>query len=155
MEDFAQFIPYQMKLAMKGFEKQGSDYTAHYNLSIGQSYILISLLEENGSTLTRVGQRANLESSTLTNMVDRMERDGLVERKPSRLDRRTIRLYITDKGREIGCKIYEEACRHDAAIQAALGEYRDAWYEIVKRMGKFIADGYEPADNSSLISGKE
>ncbi|NLW92519.1 MAG: MarR family transcriptional regulator [Syntrophomonadaceae bacterium] len=145
MEDFAQFIPYRMKMVMKGFEKQGTDYTARYNLSMGQSYILIALIEEDGSPLTRVGQRANLESSTITNMVDRMERDGLVERRPSRLDRRTILLYITDKGREIGKIIYDEACQHNAAIEASLGEYREAWFEIVKRMEKFIADGYQPS----------
>lgn len=147
MEDFVQFIPYQMKMAMKGFEKQGTDYTARYNLSMGQSYILIALMEEDGSTLTRVGQRANLESSTITSMVDRMERDGLVTRRPSQEDRRTIRLYITDKGRETGTKIYKEACRHNAAIEAALGEYREAWSEIAKRMGKFISDGYQPAED--------
>jgi|GEM_PF-364249 len=148
MQDFSQFIPYQMKLAMKGFEKQGTDYTARYNLSMGQSYILCALLEEDGSSLTRVGQRANLESSTLTTMVDRLERDRLVERRPSTEDRRTTHLYITNKGREIGSEIYEEACRHNAAIEAALGDHKDAWYEIVKRMGRFIAEGYEAANSA-------
>jgi len=143
MQDFSQFIPYQMKMAIKGFEKQGTDYTARYNLSMGQSYILCALMEEDGSTLTRVGQRANLESSTLTTMVDRLERERLVERRPSSEDRRTTHLYLTNKGREISTIIYEEACRHNAAIETALGDYKDAWYEIVKRMGKFIADGYE------------
>lgn len=142
MEDFAQFIPYQMKIAMRGFEKQGADYLARYNISIGQSYVLCALLEEDGSTLTRVGQRANLESSTLTTMVDRLERDRLVERRPSVEDRRTTHLFITDKGREIGTFIYEEAARHNQAIQAALGDHQDAWYEIIKRLGKFFADGY-------------
>jgi len=146
MEDFSKFIPYQMKLAMKGFEKQGTDYLSRYGISMGQSYILCALLEEDGSSLTWVGQRANLESSTLTTMVDRLERDRLVERRPSTEDRRTTQLYITDKGKEIGNIIYEEACRHNEAIRGALGDCSDAWYEIVQRLGRFIADGYEPAD---------
>lgn len=148
MEDFSKFIPYQMKLVMKGFEKQGADYLASYNISMGQSYILCALLEEDGSTLTRVGQRANLESSTLTTMVDRLERDRLVERRPSTEDRRIIRLYITDKGRETGNIIYEEACRHNEAIKAALGDCTDAWCEIVRRLEKFIADGYVPVNGN-------
>lgn len=148
MEDFGQFIPYQMKLAMRGFEKQGLDYLAHYNISMGQSYILCALLEEDGATLTRVGQRANLESSTLTTMVDRLERGGLVERQPSAEDRRTTHLYITDKGRAIGTIIYEEAYRHNEAIEAALGDCKEAWYKIIERLGKFFADGYEASDNN-------
>lgn len=146
MEDFSKFIPYQMKLVMKGLDKQGMDYLAHYNISMGQAYILSALLEQDGSTLTRLCQRANLESSSLTTMVDRLERDGLVERRPSTEDRRTTLLYITDKGREIGTSIYEEGLKHNDAILAALGEYKDEWYEIIKRLGKFIEDGYEVSD---------
>lgn len=148
MEDFSLFIPYQMKLIMKGLEKQGADYLARYNISMGQAYILNSLIEQNGSTITRVGQRANLESSSLTTMIDRLERDRLVERRPSTEDRRIILLYITDKGREVGTAIYEEAYNHNEAIRTALGDFKNAWYEINKRMGKFIEDGYEVQDSN-------
>lgn len=128
---------------MKGLEKQGADYLARYNISMGQGYILVALLEQDGSTITRVGQRANLESSTLTTMLDRLERDHLVERRLSTEDRRITRLYITDKGREIGTIIYEESYNHNKAIRAVLGDHIDAWHEIIKRMGQFIEDGYE------------
>ncbi len=148
MEDFSKFIPYQMKLVMKGLEKQGKDYLAHYNISMGQAYILVSLLEQDGSTLTRVRQRANLESSSLTTMVDRLERDQLVERRPSIEDRRITLLYITDKGREIGTYIYEEGLKHNEAILAILGDYKDAWHEIIKRLGKFIEEGYKVSDGN-------
>lgn len=147
MEDFSKFMPYQMKLVMKGLDKQGMDYLARYNISMGQAYILSSLLEQDGSTLTRVCQRANLESSSLTTMVDRLERDGLVERRPSTEDRRITLLYITDKGRKIGTSIYEEGLKHNEAILSALGDYKDEWYEIIKRLGKFIEDGYGVSDD--------
>lgn len=148
MEDFSKFVPYQMKLVMKGLEKQGMDYLANYKISMGQAYILSSLLEQDGSTLTRVCQRANLESSSLTTMVDRLERDQLVERRPSIEDRRITLLYLTDKGREIGNSVYEEGIKHNEAILSALGDYKDTWFEIIKRLGKFIDDGYEVSDDN-------
>lgn len=148
MEDFSKFIPYQMKLVMKGLEKQGMDYLAHYNISMGQAYILSALLEQDGSTLTRLCQRANLESSSLTTMVDRLERDQLVERKPSTEDRRITLLYLTDKGRKIGNAVYVEGVKHNEAILAALGDHKDEWYEIIRRLGKFIEDGYEVSDSN-------
>lgn len=144
MEDFSLFVPYQMKLLMKGLEKQGTDYLSRYGISMGQAYILNALLEQDGSTISRVGQRANLESSSLTTMIDRLERDRLAERKPSTEDRRIILLYITEKGREIATSIYEEGLRHNEAILTALGDRKDAWFDIVKRLGKFIEEGYEP-----------
>ncbi len=132
-----------------------SDYLAYYNISMGQAYILVSLLEQDGSTLTRVCQRANLESSSLTTMVDRLERDQLVERKPSTQDRRITLLYITDKGKKIATRIYEEGLKHNEAILAILGEYKDAWYQIIKRLGKFIEDGYEVSDENITRSNSK
>lgn len=122
---------------------------------MGQAYILVSLLEQDGSTLTRVCQRANLESSSLTTMVDRLERDQLVERKPSTQDRRITLLYITDKGKKIATRIYEEGLKHNEAILAILGEYKDAWYQIIKRLGKFIEDGYEVSDENITRSNSK
>lgn len=132
-----------------------SDYLAYYNISMGQAYILVSLLEQDGSTLTRVCQRANLESSSLTTMVDRLERDQLVERKPSTQDRRITLLYITDKGKKIATRIYEEGLKHNEAILAILGEYKDAWYQIIKRLGKFIEDGDEVSDENITRSNSK
>ncbi len=146
MQDFSKFVPYQIKLIMKGLEKQGADYLARYSISMGQAYILSSLLEQDGSTLTRLCRRANLESSSLTTMVDRLERDGLVERRPSGEDRRITLLYITDKGREIGRAVFEEAVAHNQAILTVLGDYHDIWEEINQRLGKFIVDGYQVTD---------
>jgi DNA-binding MarR family transcriptional regulator len=57
-------------------------------------------------------------------------------------------LYLTDKGREIAKSNFEESIKHNKAILAALGDYKDAWDEIVKRLGKFIEDGYEVADSN-------
>ena len=42
-----------------------------------------------------------LSRSGLTRLLDRMERDGLVERSLSRADRRQFDVAITDRGREV------------------------------------------------------
>jgi DNA-binding MarR family transcriptional regulator len=42
-----------------------------------------------------------LSRSGLTRLLDRMERDGLVERSLSRSDRRQFDVGITDRGREV------------------------------------------------------
>ena len=132
MEDFSKFIPYQLKMVMKGLEKQGVDYLARYNISMGQAYILIALVEQNGSTITRVGQR--------------LERDQLVVRRPSSEDRRITLLYITDKGREIAMCVYDEAIKHNDAILAALGDQKAALNEIFRRFETFIDEGYEVSE---------
>jgi DNA-binding MarR family transcriptional regulator len=51
-------------------------------------------------TLGELAQRLACVRSNVTQLVDRLESDGLVRREPDPSDRRSIRAVITDTGRE-------------------------------------------------------
>lgn len=59
---------------------------------------LMSLWREDGLKMIDLGRRAGLEPSTMTGLLDRMERDGLVERRPDPTDRRVLKIFLTDAG---------------------------------------------------------
>ncbi len=48
-----------------------------------------------------LGRRAGLEPSTMTGLLDRLERDGLVTRAPDPHDRRAHRICLTEEGRKL------------------------------------------------------
>jgi len=62
---------------------------------------LFALWQQNGLKVVELGRRSGLETSTMTGLIDRMERDGLVERRDDENDRRVQRIHLTDKGREV------------------------------------------------------
>lgn len=51
--------------------------------------------------LGKMGQRLQVHAASVTNTVDRLERDGLVERRPHPDDGRTTLASITDDGRSV------------------------------------------------------
>ena len=59
---------------------------------------LMSLWREDGLKMIDLGRRAGLEPSTMTGLLDRMERDGLVERRPDPADRRVLKIFLTATG---------------------------------------------------------
>ncbi len=59
---------------------------------------LMSLWREDGLKVIDLGRRAGLEPSTMTGLLDRMERDGLVERRPDPADRRVLKIFLTATG---------------------------------------------------------
>ncbi len=63
--------------------------------------VLMTLWQEDGLKSRELGRRVCLEPSTMTGLIDRMERQGLVSRVPDPLDRRASRITLTDAGREI------------------------------------------------------
>ena len=74
---------------------------SEYNITATQ-YIVLSLLsEEDGISLSKLGRRLYFDNPTITGIVDRMERDGLVERRRVADDRRGINVFLTQKGKQL------------------------------------------------------
>ncbi|MEZ4527834.1 MAG: MarR family transcriptional regulator [Desulfobacterales bacterium] len=63
--------------------------------------VLIALWQEDGLKVIELGRRAGLEPSSMTGLLDRMERDGLAFRSADPNDRRSQLIYLTDEGRNV------------------------------------------------------
>jgi DNA-binding MarR family transcriptional regulator len=72
---------------------------AGVTITPAQSGILFLLKKKNGQTMSELSQVLTLDNSTLTGLVDRLERAGFVERNAGKLDRRASHVFITDRGR--------------------------------------------------------
>jgi DNA-binding MarR family transcriptional regulator len=62
-----------------------------------------------------------LAKSSLTGLVDRTERNGLVRREPDPRDTRAVRVALTPKGGKLADAFYTDACRRIDALPGALG----------------------------------
>ena len=64
--------------------------------------VLMSLWQADGLKANELARRAGLEPSTMTGLLDRMERDGLLERRADPHDRRANRIHLTRDGIDAG-----------------------------------------------------
>lgn len=69
-------------------------------LTSAQAGLLFFLGKDNGALIGEAAEALDVAPSAMTGLVDRMERAGLVERRPDADDGRSHRLHLTDKGRE-------------------------------------------------------
>jgi MarR family transcriptional regulator, organic hydroperoxide resistance regulator len=70
-------------------------------LHVGQEMILVQLWQEEGLAQSQLVERMCVEPPTLTKMLQRIEREGLVERRPDADDARVSRVYLTERGRSL------------------------------------------------------
>jgi DNA-binding MarR family transcriptional regulator len=68
----------------------------------------------------KVGERLQVHRTSVTNIIDKLEADGLVRRVPHEADRRTTLAQITDAGREVAERA-TELLNGDSFGLAALG----------------------------------
>ena len=72
------------------------------NLTSVQAMVLGFLNEEDQITSSELGRRTELDSATLTGILDRLEAAGFIERRGNPDDRRSIHIYLTPKGKAMG-----------------------------------------------------
>lgn len=75
------------------------------NLYRGQHRLLFALWDGDGKTHKELSIRLNVQPATITKMVQRMEQNGFIDRKPDSNDQRVSRVFLTQKGIEIQEKL--------------------------------------------------
>jgi DNA-binding MarR family transcriptional regulator len=111
-----------MRSAIKKIDKTISNKLEPLELSIPQSFILINLLDEDGATLKEIGKKSLVDSSSMTVLIDKLEKKGFVKRSLDNFDRRSIRVFITDKGKIIANQVLEISTEFNNLLYDLIGE---------------------------------
>lgn len=82
-----------------------------YGLHPGQVPLLLCLYDEDGLNQSVLASRLHVKPSTVTVMIQRLERSGMIFKQPDEKDKRICRTFLTPKGYET-ChalkKLYED-----------------------------------------------
>jgi DNA-binding MarR family transcriptional regulator len=66
-----------------------------------QYLVLLVLWDHDGERVSRIGERLELDSATLTPLLKRLEARGLVERRRSAADERVVEVFLTTEGKRL------------------------------------------------------
>ncbi len=91
-------------------------------LATGQFPALLALWQKEGQTQKDLVGLLDIEQATLANTLSRMERDGLIVRKPCEEDGRVQRIHLTDQARALKNDAVEAAMAQNTIALAGLSE---------------------------------
>lgn len=80
---------------------------APWGLTYPQYLVLVQLWLEGPATVSRLGEDLDLDSGTLSPLLRRMERDGLVVRERRDADARVVTVELTGRGRALQAEMTE------------------------------------------------
>ena len=114
----------------------------------GQQFVLHVLWAEEGITHSELAERLKVSPATVTNMLKRMEKAGLVERRQDTKDQRVSRAYLTDAGLDIRDAV-EETWREieRQAFSGFSSEERDSLDQLLIRTRENLL--HKAADDGS------
>lgn len=124
-------------------ERHAQDDIARHDLSQGEFAILEVLYHKGPLLLGEVQRKILVSSGGVTYLVDRLEADGLVERRPCETDRRARYAALTRKGEQLMRRIFPA---HAAALQRAVSGLSTAEKKqainLLRKLGRGASDCY-------------
>jgi 5'-methylthioadenosine phosphorylase len=127
------------------------DLASRHGLSLGDLHAVRVLARIDETPVSRYGAELGVPRSTITNLVDRLERAQLVERAASRSDRRVTLVRLTSAGRRVaddtGFLRDSEIARRLLALEPPAQE---ALAELLERVVAAWADPHSPTDSEDL-----
>ena len=71
-----------------------------YGGSMATGYVLLNIDKE-GTPSTKLAPKMGMEPRSLTRMIKTLEENGLIEKKSDDLDKRLVKLFLTNKGKKV------------------------------------------------------
>ncbi|WNC12997.1 MarR family transcriptional regulator [Brevibacillus brevis] len=102
-----------------------------YGVTPVQFILLHALWEKDGQKGVELGGRLRLDGATVTGVLDRLEKMGLIERRSDPNDRRTNLIFLTPRGKELEKPLNQVS---DAVNQEALSIFSEEEAKLLKTM---------------------
>lgn len=87
--------------AARAIQQQYRPLLSALGLTYPQYLVMLVLWETDGLSVSGIGSRLHLDSGTLTPLLKRMEKAGLLTRTRSRNDERVVTIHLTEAGRRL------------------------------------------------------
>jgi MarR family transcriptional regulator for hemolysin len=115
------------------------------SLNLAQAKTLVRLDKNEGVSQARLAELAEVDAMAMVRILDRMEADGLLERRPDPADRRARCLYLTAKAKPILGEIWRLSDETREELFAGVNKAdREVFMSVLERIH----------DNLSTLEGK-
>jgi MarR family transcriptional regulator for hemolysin len=96
--DFENSMGFVVNVTAKAFQKSFDlELRKNAGVSLSQWRVVGALVIQPGLTQKEIADKVGIEGATLVPIIDKMEKEGLLKRKPDSDDRRVNRIYLTQK----------------------------------------------------------
>ena len=135
MEDRQRNFGFLLKEVSRRYVNRFEVRAAEIPLNLAQAKALVRLEKNEGVSQARLAELAEVDPMTMVRILDRMEAEGLLERRPDPADRRARCLYLTAKAKPILSEIWRLSDEIRAEIFAGVSQAeREQFMTVLQRL---------------------
>ena len=149
--DFESSVSFWIIQAAHAIERAFNEELAPHGITMAQSKVLGWLAHDGALSQAELAERMRVEPPTLAGILDRMERDGWLERFNCPNDRRKKRIRATEKAESVWARMVD--CAHRVRVQAREGLSQEDLDQLRSICARIRSNLEEPAPAAAVASG--
>lgn len=126
------FIGFNLRLAQDASFQTYAQRVGKPHLRPGRFAAMMLIHENPGLTQMELSRAIARDKSSVTPLVQTLQREGLITRTPSEADRRRVHLRLTQAGEEVLMSLLAHAEEHDRKLDAIVGDRKAELLELLK-----------------------
>jgi DNA-binding MarR family transcriptional regulator len=95
----AEAVMQALRRISRAIELHSHSLASRYGLTVPQLAVLKELGTDGGRSIGELTRAVHLSQATVTGILDRLQRRGLIERRRGEADKRKVHVWVTDEGR--------------------------------------------------------
>ena len=133
------FVAFHLRLAQDASFRSFARHTGRRNLKPGRFAAMMVIHNNPGISQVALGRAISRDKSTVTPLIQELDRQGLVRRRRSTSDRRSITLTLTRSGEATLADLLVHARAHDRRLDAIVGKRKAEFLELLRKIADALA----------------
>lgn len=92
-------VDYHIKSSWHAISRMYNQKAAGEGFTTAIGFVLININSKEGTPATKIAPMMGLETRSLTRMLKNMEEKGLIFKRPDLVDKRSVRIFLTEEGK--------------------------------------------------------
>lgn len=132
-------VDYPIKSAWHAISRMYNQQAAEEGFTTAIGFVLININSKEGTPATKIAPLIGLETRSLTRMLKTMEEKGLIYKKADPVDKRSVRMFLTEEGKRKKEISVQSVKRFNEQVRAALTEEELAsFFGVISKIQKVI-----------------
>ena len=114
-------IDFHIRWAWYNISRMYNLKASEFGGSMATGYVLLNIDKE-GTPSTKLAPKMGMEPRSLTRMIKTLEENGLIEKKSDELDKRLVKIFLTNKGKKIRSQAKDIVLSFNTKVQEEINE---------------------------------
>ncbi len=134
-------VDYNIKTAWHAIYRMYNQTALKNDFTTSIGFVLLNIDSREGTPATKIAPLIGLESRSLTRMLKNMEEKGFIIKKPDPNDRRSVRIFLTEVGKQKKEVSRKTVLAFNELVREIISEaHLKIFFEVINEINKIVEE---------------